>query len=288
MFFQVVVEAQKDTPKRGQKEASADVEVRLDLKEEDVVEAFVDKYKMGEPIIINGRTVYPGSLRRLQIWQNALSSSQVRAEYEKHQESMARQGILSFSGINHIGIAKSGTDVTDTYLKGPPGYGKDVAKLRGSAAVESRMDPAGSRIFLVHGHDDSARETVARFLERLGLEVIILHEQPNHGRTIIEKFEKYSDVSFAVVLLTADDKGCSVRDEAAGLNLRARQNVVFELGFFIGKLGRERVCALHKGTLELPSDYSGIVYVSMDGSWKLDLAKEIKQIIPRIDMNKAL
>lgn len=109
-----------------------------------------------------------------------------------------------------------------------------------------------NKIFIVHGHDEGAREAVARFLERLGFVPIILHEQANRGRTVIEKVEAHSDVSFAVVLLTPDDEGC-VR--GGSLEPRPRQNVLLELGFFIGKLGRDRVCALKRGTVEIPSDF---------------------------------
>ncbi len=114
----------------------------------------------------------------------------------------------------------------------------------------------GKKIFIVHGHDEEAKYSLARFLEKLGIEVIILHEQPNGGRTIIEKFEDYSDVSYAVVLLTPNDLGGGKND--LDFLPRARQNVIFELGFFIGALGRERVCALHKGEVEIPSIFRGI------------------------------
>lgn len=144
------------------------------------------------------------------------------------------------------------------------------------------------RIFLVHGHDEAALHESARFLEKLGQEVIVLREQPNRGRTIIEKFEDYADVGFAVVLLTGDDIGGS--KDASIQQPRARQNVIFELGYFIGRLGRNRVCALYSPGVEIPSDYSGILYQELDnkGSWRLELAKELKAAGYDIDMNKAL
>ena len=119
------------------------------------------------------------------------------------------------------------------------------------------------KVFVIHGHDGAARETVVRFLEKLNLEPEILHEQPNEGRTIIEKFEDYADVKFAVVLLTPDDVG-AVGEQNPELRPRARQNVVFEFGYFIGKLGREGVCALAKGDIEKPSDSDGVRYVPLD------------------------
>lgn len=156
--------------------------------------------------------------------------------------------------------------------------------------VSTSMRPVEqATIFLVHGHDETAKQTVARFLEKFGLTVKILHELPSRGRTIIEKFEDYSDADFAVVLLTADDvggKSSADRD----LKPRARQNVILELGYFWGALGRERVCALKVEGVEVPSDFSGVLYVPFDSSeiWKLQLAKEIKAANIQIDLNLAV
>jgi predicted nucleotide-binding protein len=165
---------------------------------------------------------------------------------------------------------------------------EDLAPLSGSAATTG-SNGSSRRVFVVHGRDDAAKESAARFLAQLDLEPIILHEQPNGGRTIIEKFERYADVAFAVVLLTPDDLGAS-RDAPQEGKSRARQNVIFELGFFIGRLGRGRVCALHKGDTEILSDYQGVVYVAMDvgGGWKLALAREIREAGIAVDLNKAV
>lgn len=116
-----------------------------------------------------------------------------------------------------------------------------------------------------------------------------MHEQPNSGRTIIEKLEGHLDVDFAVVLLTPDDVG-GLAGDPPRLQNRARQNVVLELGLFIGALGRGRVCALYKGDLELPSDFDGVVYVPMDdaGGWRLLLAREMKQAGMNVDLNRAM
>ena len=137
---------------------------------------------------------------------------------------------------------------------------------------------SGTReVFVVHGHDGEAKESVARFLEKLGLDAIILHEQANQGRTLIEKFEISSkNVAFAVVLLTPDDLGCAA-DKPDQLVPRARQNVILELGYFMGRLGRTRVCALYKGGVEQPSDFQGVVYIELDpaGAWRTKLAQEL-------------
>jgi len=143
-------------------------------------------------------------------------------------------------------------------------------------------------VFLVHGHDDATKEKVARFLEKIGLDVIILHEKVSQGMTIIEKFEEYAaQAGFAIVLFTPDDIGFPLGAEEQK-QPRARQNVVLEMGYFIGRLSRGRVCVLYKGGVELPSDILGVVYHAIDeaSGWKLSLAGELKVAGYSIDLNK--
>ena len=171
-------------------------------------------------------------------------------------------------------------------------FGVAMSKSKTTAApTKSSKDVAqSSKIFVVHGRNEAVREAVARFLEKLGLEPIILHEQPNKGRTIIEKFIDHSQVGFAVVLLTADDIGGMEGTDPSELKPRSRQNVIFELGFFVAKLGRDRVCALHQSGIELPSDYHGMLYVQIDesGAWRLQLARELKAVGLPVDFNHAI
>jgi predicted nucleotide-binding protein len=159
----------------------------------------------------------------------------------------------------------------------------DVAAPHGPAKPAADARAA----FIVHGHDEGPREAVARFLSNLGITPIILHEQANKGRTIIEKFEQHGDVPFAVVLLTPDDVGGTSADM---LRPRARQNVILELGYFIGRLGRARVCALKKGDLEQPSDILGVAYVNYDdhAPWRQELAREIEAAGIEVDWNKVM
>ncbi|XOD92424.1 TIR domain-containing protein [Klebsiella variicola] len=147
---------------------------------------------------------------------------------------------------------------------------------------------ANNKVFIIHGHDGEAKEKTARFIEKLGLEAIILSEQANQGKTIIEKLEHYTDVGFAIVLYTGDDAGNTEAEAGIGnLNARARQNVVFEHGLLMGRLGRHKVIPLVSGTLELPSDIQGVVYIN-DKNWQLEVAREIKSAVYDIDMNKVL
>lgn len=139
-----------------------------------------------------------------------------------------------------------------------------------------------NRVFIVHGHDEAMKLAVERVLDKLGLEPIILHEQTNSGMTIIEKFEANSDVGYAIILFSPDDMAYHNSKDVDTAKPRARQNVIFEHGFFIGKLGRERTFALNSDTdLELPSDISGVIYNpydGADGSWRMKLVKELKSL----------
>lgn len=144
-------------------------------------------------------------------------------------------------------------------------------------------------IFVVHGHSDTLRERVARVIERTtGTDVTILGEEEIAGLTILEKFERFAaQAGFAVVLLTADDFGKPAGQER-GWNDRARQNVVFEMGWFFGRLGRDRVAAIYDPTVELPSDLHGLAYIEHDesGAWKSKLAKQLKAAGVEVDVTR--
>lgn len=218
-------------------------------------------------------------------------------EYNRHSI-----GGLDSLPISMMGSNYSPREIQDSIREGIEGAIIKLSSLRDllaermqGAAAAAPAQPAraarqpGNRVFIVHGRDEAAKEAAARFIARLDLEPIILHEQPNAGRTIIEKLEGHLDVDFAVVLLTPDDVG-GLAGDPPQLQNRARQNVVLELGLFIGALGRGRVCALHKGNLELRSDFDGVVYVPMDdaGGWRLLLAREMKQAGMNVDLNRAM
>ena len=168
-------------------------------------------------------------------------------------------------------------------------YWKDEAQKSAPDIKSTNGRMNENEIFVIHGRDNEAKETVARFLEHLDLKPIILHEQSNQGRTIIEKFEQHAQVGFAVALLTPDDVG-ALQEDTRNLKPRARQNVIFEFGYFIGRLGRNRVCALTKESVEIPSDYDGVVYIPLDdaGGWKMNLVKELKNAGIAVDANRAL
>ncbi|MCD9616661.1 TIR domain-containing protein [Chryseobacterium gleum] len=153
----------------------------------------------------------------------------------------------------------------------------ELIKVENSNIYQQTNDKMekNNEIFIVHGQDDAVKYEVSRFIGQLGLKPIILHEQSNNGNTIIEKIEKHTNVGFGIVLYTPCDLGAK-KGEESKLNPRARQNVVFEHGYLIAKIGRNNVAALVKGEVEKPNDISGIVYISMQSDWKIQLIKDLK------------
>jgi hypothetical protein len=151
-----------------------------------------------------------------------------------------------------------------------------AAPLAGARPVERMPLSSTAPIFVVHGHDHGLLHETVRVLERAtSRDIIVLREQPNAGRTILEKFEAHAaTASYAVILLTGDDMGGAIGKPTVR---RGRQNVIFELGFFFGRLGRERVAVLLAPGVEQPSDIAGLVYIAVDaaGAWKYRLAREL-------------
>ena len=167
-------------------------------------------------------------------------------------------------------------------------YWPDNNKEQSTSGDTEEIKPINtSHVFLIHGRDHGTRDMVKGFLRLLGLEVIVLQEEPDQGRTVIEKFEQEAGVDFAVALFTPDDVGGLDDDN---LQPRTRQNVILEFGYFIGKFGRHRVRAIVKGQVDIPSDYSGVLYIPLDdsGSWKMALIRELKSAGFDIDANRAL
>lgn len=199
---------------------------------------------------------------------------------EDVNEQLQRDYELVESAINTLDSLRERLE----YLEGPD----DASGLPAAA----KTAPSGEeKIFLVHGHASDVKEAVTRFLEKTGEhEVVVLHEQPNEGRTLIEKFEDHAGASdHAVVLLTADDLGGAMPEDGddPALSPRGRQNVVFELGFFVGRLGRSRAVVLYQEDVEIPSDFSGVVYIPLsDESWRYKLLQELRNAGLNFDLNK--
>lgn len=235
---------------------------------------------------------------------------QGQAAYEEWDEALTRWIKIAGAAVRHVYDAKAGADFENTATPSSfvigSGWGDDLrgdykAAKRGvnelrslveqlpyansvaaSGGPEQATVPAQSAgppvIFLVHGHAHGVRAEVARFLERAGdhqYEVVILDEKASRGRTLVEKLEQHASPSqYAVVLLTGDDEG-GPKAKPDERNARARQNVVFELGWFCGQIGRENVTVLVESGIEKPSDIDGLVYVALDDDWEKLVVREL-------------
>ena len=191
-----------------------------------------------------------------------------------------------YQGAYLAGLEEAG-GVLKAFTKEVEQYWEDDEPMPSSQMINQQGKVASRSVFLIHGRDHGAREVVARFLEGLDLEVTILEDEPNRGRTVVEKFEQSSGADFAVALFTPDDVGGLSQDD---LKPRARQNVVLEYGYYLGKFDRDRVFALVKGDIEMPSDISGVLFTKMDeaGGWKMKLMQELKAAGFDIDANRAV
>lgn len=183
---------------------------------------------------------------------------------------------------NSLEIYEKCTDITDLNKEKV-----NINKIISRITKYTEDGIVKQEIFIVHGHDSGAKETLARTLERAGLRPIILHEQSSSGDVLISKIEKYTNVAYAIIIYTECDS-CFTNNDKSEIKKRARQNVVFEHGYLIAKLGLAKVCALVKGDVELPSDISGIVYIPMDdnGAWKVSLAKELNNADIKFNLEK--
>lgn len=253
-------------------------ETDMDLSEEELIERYVTRYRNGDPIIINGRTVTPEKLERIRITRSEEESEQIiqRLKMENRNSPVAFIGGPSYK----TQAAGEGEDVTDDFIQNPPGHYTEE-----EASVQSEKLESSDEVFVVHGHDHELKHQTEVFLHDINLEPVVLHREPDEGLTIIEKFEQYSEVQFALILLTPDDVGCSIDDfdeddPADSLQPRARQNVIFEAGYFVGELGRSNVCLLYQEGVQLPSDLDGLLYKEVKSSVEdvgYDLIKEFQE-----------
>ena len=279
MFYHAMIE---NSEKRGRSPSSQEI-FELDKTElSEIIDDVVVPYLSNQEFQFDGYFVKPGNVVRLVV-KRTMESVRTHADYEN--ENMPAGVLVFVSPSDILSHEKYATDITKEAMA----LGKEKLSQRrlANASRSARPSSERERVFVVHGHDDLVKATVARFVQKLGFEPVILHEQPSAGRTIIEKIEEFSDVGFAIVIYTGDDVGAT-RDPKPRLRERARQNVVFEHGFFIAKLGRDRVAALLKGEIETPSDINGVVYVPLDsgGAWTMAVSKEMKAAGYSVDMNK--
>lgn len=160
----------------------------------------------------------------------------------------------------------------------------EVETSRTSITIQEEAIASNDTVFIIHGHDDAMKKAVQLFLTRANLKDIVLHEQPDKNRTVIEKLiEEGNSAAYVIALLSPDD----TQEDGT---VRARQNVVLEIGYFIGRLGREKVRLLRKGEVVIPSDLQGILFENYDneGAWRIKLLKEMQAAGLPIDLATAV
>lgn len=244
----------------------------------------------------------PGDFERLKLWDKRVRKQLQKTPLESAVEALDRAAVgLHYNTLpslkNAIQKRRSLLTAHLNEIQDHPdhlfgNHESPVAVRTASPVRKTEVDP--QLVFVVHGRDEKVRESVELFLHRIGLRPIVLFREVSSGRVIIEKFEHYADrVGYAVILLTPEDVGYLKPDYNGGTKgaeeERARQNVVFEMGFFFSHLGRGRVAALQKGRVSKPSDIDGIVYIQMkdgDIEWKVTLAKEMLAAGLSVDMTK--
>lgn len=251
---------------------------KTDLSE--IKEEIVIPYLRGERFEFNGHFLDGAKITDILIKESECTSEEFA--------STASTSRIRYSSFGIVTNPKYSKNITRRILNECKIQIQEATSKSEAPIVTQPKTPMDkSKVFIVHGHDNAAKQAVARFVEKIGLEAIILHEQASSGKTIIEKIEANSNVGFAIVLYTPCDLGAS-KGEKDQLKPRARQNVIFEHGYLIGKIGRKNVSALVKGDVETPNDISGVVYIKMDeaDSWKYAVGKEMKACGYDIDLNK--
>ena len=257
-------------------------ELKINIPETELVERYVEPYLLGDTIVINGTTIDPKSLWRVQITKSKDPLDDIIKKIE-YKDSLNR-GIYSYLDPSPEWRAMEEVeDVTDKYINKAPGSVKKEQPSK-NTIKSVKSEKSQNKVFIVHGHDTELKNDVELFIRSINLEPIVLHRQLDEGLTIIEKFEKHSDVNYAIILLTPDDIGYPIsekdkNDKEKEMELRARQNVIFEFGFFVGKINRKNVCCIYKEGVTLPSDLSGLIYKKINKTVEeigLFLMKELK------------
>lgn len=283
MYFHVLVETSEKVGKNKENRKLYELD-KTDISE--IENDVIMPYVQGKQFQFDGYFINPTEVKRITVKQ----TNKTTGELSKYENDTMPAGVFLFV---------SRTDILDDD-EHTEDLTKDIfARVESRITTSPHTNPSGienrsigienTKVFIVHGHDDLAKTEIARFIEKMEFEAIILHEKASVGKTIIEKIEQYSNVGFGVILYTPCDVGAEASKEP-NLKPRARQNVVFEHGFLIGKLGRANVCALVKDSVDTPNDILGVVYIKMDisGAWKMGLAKEMRESGYDIDMNRVI
>ena len=247
----------------------------LDKIKKNVIKPFC----RGEILFVNGQKLYPNFVECVRIFSHEKS---IKSMVNYINSKLFYEGKKT-SEVQLIYDEKFSNEITDDLLD-------EVREELENKILAQNTKPHydNKSVFIVHGHDDKLKLEVARFLEKLNLNAVILSEQANQGMTIIEKIDANTNVGYGIVLYTPCDKGGTKDTNFENMQFRARQNVIFEHGYLLAKLGRGKVCALLDGDVEQPSDINGVLYVSIKDNWKNSIIKELQAVGYDVDANKII
>ncbi len=260
--------------------------IRFNVSEEELVRTFVTPFTAGQPFWFMGRLLSPLKAAKVVIfWSYENADKLVLPNQETIATCKDKKFVMDSIGKGKV---KGAYLYTEKFLT--PTDKKSVASGLSStvgASVNMRR-----RIFVIHGSDEDMKQATIGALGKLGLAPVLMREQPSQGRKIVEKFADYTDVSFAVVLLSPDDFTYAKNDQPAKRKLRPAQDVVFELGFFLGRLGKDHVLVFYREfeNFEVPTDFEGVRFTAFDDrdSWKLSLIRELTACGYSVDANRLL
>ena len=277
MYYHILIESNDRIEKSRENKPITELDI---LDKNKLVSDIIVPYLDNQEFTVNGYILNKKTISRLKV----MTTKESVYKLSKYENDHMPDGVIMYvSPEDILSYDNYVTEVTRQLLE-------DAKEIINNQQIdftrEKSLELNKDQVFIVHGHDNEAKIEVARFIEKLGINPIILHEQASSGMTIIDKIDKYSNVGFAIVLYTPCDMGYPKNNEEQK-RFRARQNVIFEHGYLISKIGRENVCALVKQEVEIPNDISGIVYIKMDENygWQLQLAKEMKNSGYNIDFN---
>jgi predicted nucleotide-binding protein len=259
--YHIYIEYEKDREKSG---------IRFNVPEEELVRTFVIPFNEGQPFWFKGRLLNPAKVQKaLLFWSYEDGSKLVlpnREEIVSHKDPKFVMENICAGKVKNVQIC------TEKFLTSP----KKNVDAPSSATISSSTNVNSKRkVFIVHGKDETMKKALVDALEMLWLEPIVLHQQPNRGEDLVEQFASYSAVSFAVILLSPDEYTCTKGETVDKRRFRSGQDVIFELGFFVGRLGEGNVLALFKESadFEVPLNHTGLLFAPFDekASWKMRL-----------------
>jgi predicted nucleotide-binding protein len=262
--YHIYIEYEKDWERSG---------IRFNAPEEELVRTFVTPFNESQPFWFKGRLLNPAKVQKVILFWSYEDGSKLvlpnREEIVSHKDAKFVMENICAGKVKNVQIC------TEKFLTPPE---KKINAQSSATASSASNANSTKRVFVVHGKDETMKKALVDALERLWFEPIVLHQQPNRG-DIIEQFPSYSDESFAVILLSPDEYSCTRGETVDKRKFRPAQDVIFELGFFVGRIGKERVLVLCKeaADFEVPSNYKGVLFTPFDekGSWKTRLIKAL-------------